>query len=159
MIELLDERSDLIMIYRLAMLEDAEKLDNLLSKLIEDEKNKYDDSIEFTAVKDFYKNIISKENTLIYLCEDKSLIVGYIYAFIDGNKGKIDALFVEKDYRNKKIASNLMQYTKNWFKEKNIDDVEISVLSDNIIAKKLYSKSGFVTFKEIMKLDIGINKK
>lgn len=142
--------------YRVATIEDAEKLDNLLSKLIEDEKNNYDDSIESTIVKGFYKNMISRENTIIYLCEDDSFIVGYIYAIINGRKGKIDALFVEKDYRNKKIASNLIEYIKNWFKEKNINDIEISVLSKNTIAKKLYNKKGFITFKETMKLEIDI---
>lgn len=140
--------------YRVATMEDAEKLDNLLSKLIEDEKNNYDDSIESTIVNDFYKNIIIKDDTMIYLCENHDSIVGYIYAFIDGNKGKIDALFVEKDYRNKKIASNLIEYTKKWFQDKKINYVEISVLSKNIIAKELYNKSGFTTFKEIMKMEI-----
>lgn len=143
-----------MMNYRVATMEDAEKLDNLLSKLIEDEKNNYDDSIESTIVNDFYKNIIIKDDTMIYLCENHDSIVGYIYAFIDGNKGKIDALFVEKDYRNKKIASNLIEYTKKWFQDKKINYVEISVLSKNIIAKELYNKSGFTTFKEIMKMEI-----
>lgn len=140
--------------YRVATMEDAEKLDNLLSKLIEDEKNNYDDSIESTMVNGFFKNIIIRDDTMIYLCEDYDSIVGYIYAFIDGSKGKIDALFVEKDYRNKKIASNLIEYIKKWFQEKKINHVEISVLSKNIIAKELYNKSGFTTFKEIMKMEI-----
>lgn len=143
-----------MMNYRVATMEDAEKLDNLLSKLIEDEKNNYDDSIESTMVNGFFKNIIIRDDTMIYLCEDYDSIVGYIYAFIDGSKGKIDALFVEKDYRNKKIASNLIEYIKKWFQEKKINHVEISVLSKNIIAKELYNKSGFTTFKEIMKMEI-----
>lgn len=142
--------------YRVATIEDAEELDSLLSKLIEDEKINYDDSIESTMVNGCYKNIITRDDTMIYLCEDHNSIVGYIYAFIDGSKGKIDALFVEKDYRNKKIASNLIEYTKKWFQDKKINHVEISVLSKNIIAKKLYNKSGFTTFKEIMKLESNI---
>lgn len=111
--------------YRVATIEDAEKLDDLLSKLIEDERINYDNSIESTVVKDFYKNIILSENTMIYLCEDDDSIVGYIYAFIDGSKGKIDALFVERDYRNKRVASHLLEYIKKWFQENNINQCPI----------------------------------
>lgn len=130
--------------YRVATVEDAEELDNLLSKLIQDEKRNYDGTIESTMVKDFYKNMIPRENTIIYLCEDKGVIIGYIYGFIDDKKGKIDALFVEKNYRNRKIASTLLEYIKNWFGDKNINDIEISVFSKNIIARNLYNKYGLL---------------
>lgn len=138
--------------FRMANLKDAKILDDLLTKLISDEKKNYDPSLESIHVKDFYKNIIGKDNHVIYLCEIDFVIVGYIYAFIDNqNKAIIDALFIEKDFRNQKIATELLKLIKDWISKKKIQTIEISVLSKNLIAKKLYKKFGFVPFKEIMK--------
>lgn len=140
--------------YRVANVNDAKQIDNLLTKLIADEKQ-YDNTLENIIVKDFYKNIIIKNNHIIYLCEDKGTVVAYIYTYInDKNEAIIDALFVEEEYRNKHIASNLIKLAKTWIKEKNIKNIKISVLSDNKIAKQLYIKFGFKPFKEILKIEL-----
>lgn len=140
--------------YRIANINDASKLDDLLTKLIKDEKENYDDSLELINVKDFYKNIIVKDNTIIYICEYKDLIIGYIYCFINNEKAVIDALFVEENYRNNGVASKLISLIKEYIKEKNIKNIEISVLSENKSAKSLYTKFGFKTFKEVMKTEL-----
>ena len=140
--------------FRLANINDCDQLDNLLTKLIEDER-KYDKSIEKDfKVSNFYKNCIIKNNNLIYLCEVDNSIVGYIYLIIDKDKAKIDALYVEEEYRNRGIASKLLDYAITHFKKNNIKEVEINVLSNNIAAKKLYEKKGFYTFKETMKVEL-----
>lgn len=145
--------------YRIAKLEDARELDNLLTKLIDDERTKYDNSIEPMLVQDFYKNELLHDNKRIYLCEDKGRIVGYIYIIID-NEGvaRIDALYVEEDYRHRSIASNLLEKSLEWLKEEQIKRVEISVLSENVAAKKLYEKHGFEVFKETLKIDLQKSK-
>lgn len=141
--------------YRVANIKDANKIDNLLTKLIAYEKNNYDNTIENIVVKNFYKNIIVKDDHIIYLCEDENVIIAYIYTYINDKKEAIiDALFVEKEYRNKHIASNLIKLAKAWIKEKNIKNIKINVYSKNKIAKQLYIKLGFKNFKEILKLDL-----
>lgn len=141
--------------FRIATLDDADKLDDLLTKLIDDERKNYDKTLEPIVVKDFYKNYISKNNYMIYLCEDQEKIIGYIYIIInEQNKAKIDALFVEKDYRKKGVASKLFELAISYLRQRRVIDIEISVMSKNIAAKKFYEKIGFTTFKEIKKLKL-----
>ena len=142
------------MIFREGILNDCKYLDEMLTKLIDDERRNYDSSIEEGfVVKDFYKNMIIRDKHKIYLCEIDSVIVGYIYLIID--KGaKIDALYVLDKYRKMGIASKLLDLAMLYFKEHNVNSVEIGVLSKNIAAKQLYMKYGFSTFKEIMKLEL-----
>ena len=142
------------MIFREGILNDCKYLDEMLTKLIDDERRNYDSSIEEVfVVKDFYKNMIIRDKHKIYLCEIDSVIVGYIYLIID--KGaKIDALYVIEEYRKMGIASKLLDLAMLYFKEHNVNSIEIGVLSKNIVAKKLYMKYGFSTFKEIMKLEL-----
>ena len=142
------------MIFREGTLNDCKYLDEMLTKLIDDERRNYDSSIEEGfVVKDFYKNMIIRDKHKIYLCEIDSVIVGYIYLIID--KGaKIDALYVIEEYRKMGIASKLLDLAMLYFKEHNVNSIEIGVLSKNIVAKKLYMKYGFSTFKEIMKLEL-----
>ena len=66
----------------------------------------------------------------------------------------IDALFVEENYRNKWIASRLLSYSLEEFKNNDVKYIEINVLSKNKIAKKLYKKFGFDTFKEVMRNEL-----
>lgn len=144
------------MIFREGTLNDCKYLDELLTKLIDDERRNYDSSIEEGfVVKEFYKNMIIRDKHKIYLCEIDSVIVGYIYLII-GNKdeAKIDALYVLEEYRNMKIASKLLDLAMLYFEEHNVNSVEIGVLSKNIVAKNLYMKYGFRTFKETMKLEL-----
>lgn len=142
------------MIFREGILNDCKYLDEMLTKLIDDERRNYDSSIEEVfVVKDFYKNMIIRDKHKIYLCEIDSVIVGYIYLIID--KGaKIDALYVLDKYRKMGIASKLLDLAMLYFKEHNVNSIEIGVLSKNIVAKNLYMKYGFSTFKETMKLEL-----
>lgn len=143
--------------YREANINDSFYVDQLLTKLIMDERQ-YDSNIDPNFIVDnYYINRIDAFNNKIYVCTDNNIIVGYIYAFINEfNNAKIDALYVEENYRNKNIASNLIDLVFNWLKEEKVNEVEISVLTNNIIAKKLYEKKNFSTFKEIMKSKINM---
>lgn len=122
------------------------------------DERQYDSNIDPNFIVDnYYINRIDAFNNKIYVCTDNNIIVGYIYAFINEfNNAKIDALYVEENYRNKHIASNLIDLVFNWLKEEKVNEVEISVLTNNIIAKKLYEKKNFSTFKEIMKSKINM---
>lgn len=144
----------ILMNFREAQLEDTDILDNLLTKLINDERQNYDDAIrpDF-KVKDFYKNCLGHDNKKIYLCEDNSNIIGYIYLYIDNDMvGIIDALFVEENYRGKGIASLLIDLAFKWFKDNDIKTKEISVMKDNNIARNLYINRGFKVIKETLRL-------
>ncbi len=127
------------MIFRNANNNDANKLDELLTKLIEDECQ-YDKNCKAIKVKDFYIHYILDPTKYFYLCEDDNKIVGYIYAIIENNNIKIDALYVEEDKRRLGIASKLINNVINYAHEKKFNKVVINVLSNNIKAKNLYYK-------------------
>ena len=143
-------------IIREAKLEETNKVDELLTKLIRDEKQ-YDDNInEYIFIIDYYKNVIGKENNYLLVAIVDNEIVGYLYGFIkdDGtynNKiSKLDALYVEEAYRKNKIADSLIKQFKEWSKEKQAIKMEVNVCSDNVKAKNLYNKNDFKSFQETL---------
>ena len=145
------------MIIRKATLDDAKTLNEFLTLLIKDEKQ-YDSGInENFIVTNMYENYIEDPDKMIAVAEENDKIVGYIYGYIKSNDGvylyatvKLDALYVDPNYRNRGIATSLIDYFKNWTIEQNLNDIEISVCSRNNAAKSLYNKLGFITTKEIM---------
>lgn len=125
--------------FRNAKRKDAKTLDRLLTLLIEDEKN-YDNKVESVIVKDFYINYINDPSKYFYLCEDNNKVVAYIYSKKENSNLKIDALYVLQDYRNKGIASKLIDNVISYAKENNFKTISINVLEKNIKAKNLYCK-------------------
>lgn len=141
--------------YSIAKMEDADMLDNLLTKLIADERINYDKTINQNfVVNGFYKNYIFDKNRLIYICKYNNIIVGYIYVYKENTLAVIDALYVEKKFRNKGLATKLLKYALAWIKDKKCQFVEVSVIVANTEAKKLYEKIGFKTFKETKRMEI-----
>ena len=145
---------------READIKDANTLDKLLTLLVQDER-KYDDTISSTFILiDYHKNYLKNKNNICYVYEDNNEIVAYIDGKIvnDGaevvDTFKINALYVLDDYRNKGIATNLIETIINDAKNRGITNFEIGVMSENYNAKKLYEKFGFVTYKEIQRLKI-----
>ena len=143
---------------REAKIEDAKKLDNLLTLLVQDERQ-YDSNISpLFVVIDYHKNYLKKKNNICYVYEENNDIVAYIDGLIvnDGtdvsDTFKINALFVKEEYRDKGIATDLMNKIIEDVDQRNITNIEIGVLSNNVKAKKLYEKFNFKTYKEIMSL-------
>ena len=139
------------MIIRVLDDERANICDNLLTKLIQDERQ-YDKSIDKGfVVKDYFKNVIKNEENILLCYEENNIIKGYIYLkqIINNNKKGylIDGLYVEELYRNKGIASKLIEKALNITKDNGIEVLEINVMSQNKKAIKLYKKYGFNEFK------------
>lgn len=148
------------MLYRKALMKDAKCLDNLLTKLIQDERQ-YDDNIdENFRVTNFYQYYIQDKTKLLFLAEDNNKIIGYIYGYFDkdattNNKvAYLDALFIDNEYRHQGIANKLINEFKKWARENNCTSMEVNVCSNNIKAKNLYLKNNFQTFKETLKCKI-----
>lgn len=146
---------------RKANINDCKVLNNLLTKLIRDEK-KYDSNInENITINNFYESVILKEETCIFLAEENNKIIGYIYGFIcnEGNTvnnltSLLDAIYVEEDYRNKKIGDKLIREFKNWCDLKNVKYIKVNVYIKNEYAIKLYEKHGFKPKAYTMKLEM-----
>lgn len=130
---------------------DAKQCDDLLTKLVLDER-KYDKNIdENFIVKDYFKSIIQKENHYVLAYFKDNIIVGYIYLKpieTDNKLGYlIDGLYVLEEYRNQKIAKSLILESLNILSKLDIEYIDINVMWDNEVAKNLYKYLGFDEFK------------
>ena len=149
-----------MIIKEVSELDEANICDDLLTKLILDEK-KYNENInENFTVRDYYKNYIGKDDSKLLIAKVNDEIVGFIFTKIivdeteKKSSAKIDALYVTSEKRNLGIATKLIENTKNWLKEKNVSNITINVIYENEIAKKLYNKLGFKNYYVTLKCSI-----
>lgn len=135
--------------------EEAKKADELLTKLIHFESNFNKNINPNYIVHNHFKCNIN-DNTCLAIAIQNNEIVGFIFGFIiESNAylnkiGKIEALFVENQYRGQHIGTELIIYFKKWAKIKGVDIFEIEVLSSNKNAVDIYKKNGFKINKNTM---------
>ncbi len=124
--------------------EDACKCDKLLNKLVLDER-KYDNSIsENTKILNYFKYVISQKNNFLlgYYIDDN--IVGYSFIKgIDNETALLDGIYVEEEYRNKGIATELITVAFEICKNNKIKFLDVNVMYENKVAQRLYNKFGF----------------
>lgn len=144
-----------------ATIDNVKLANTYLTKLINDEK-KYDLNInENCVVETFYENIIHDEDKCILFAKIDDEIVGYLYGFLENTgdtyikgKTKLEAMYVDADFRGNNIGSKLIDYFIKWSKEKKAKYIELSVCDSNETAINLYSKKGFKRVKTIMEVEI-----
>ena len=146
------------MIEKIKTRELADKCDELLTKLILDERN-YDESIDSDCeIKNYFNNYVNDEDKILlgYLVNDS--LVGYIYAYetVSNNvKGLfIDGLYVESEYRNQGIAKQLINEVVLEAEKREVKFIDIKVMNNNEIAKKLYNSLDFNVFKVMMRKEM-----
>lgn len=151
-----------IKIVRAASKDMAIVANSYLTKLIHDEK-KYDKSINDNCiVESLYDNFYKNENVCILLAKHKEEYVGYLFGnIIDTGdayiikKAKLDAMFVDENYRGNKIGVRLIEEFKKWAIKKDIRVIELTVCNDNKSAINLYEKCNFIKAKSVMEYHIG----
>ena len=144
------------MIIRVLDEERASTCDMLLTKLIQDEIQ-YDNSIDKDfVVNNYFKNTIKNENNILLCYEEDNIIKGYIYLKPVNNDNQngylIDGLYVDIAYRNNGIATKLIDNALTIIKD--VDFIDINVMSQNIDAINLYKKFGFNEFKISLRKNI-----
>lgn len=144
------------MIIRVLDEERASTCDMLLTKLIQDERQ-YDNSIDKDfVVNNYFKNTIKNENNILLCYEEDNIIKGYIYLKPVNNDNQngylIDGLYVDIAYRNNGIATKLIDNALAIIKD--VDFIDINVMSQNIDAVNLYKKFGFNEFKISLRKNI-----
>lgn len=128
--------------------EDANKCDKLLNKLVLDER-KYDNSIsEDAKILNYFKYMIrQKYNFLLGYYIDNN-IVGYAFIKgIDKETALLDGLYVEEEYRNKGIATELIKTAFETCKNNKIKFLDVNVMYQNKEVQSLYNKLGFVNLR------------
>lgn len=134
---------------------DADRCDELLTKLIHDERQ-YNDTIEDNyIVTNHFNKMLDDENIIILAYYINKTIVGYILIRkMANNTCLLDGLYVEKEYRNKGIGKSLLTEAISRIKNMNVKYVDINVMYNNIIAKHIYEKLGFVGYEIKMRKSI-----
>lgn len=146
------------MIVRVLDVERANICDDLLTKLIQDER-KYNNFIDkHFVVKNYFQIVIKNENNILLCYEEDAMIKGYIFLkSIEDNNRKgylIDGLYVIERDRNKGIATKLIESALNVIKDKNVYFVDINVMANNSVAINLYKSFGFNEFEITFRKDI-----
>ena len=134
---------------------DADRCDELLTKLIQDERQ-YNDTIDDNyIVTNHFNQMLDDENIIILAYYINKTIVGYILIRrTSNNTCLLDGLYVEKEYRNKGIGKSLLTEAISRIKNMNIKYVDINVMYNNIIAKHIYEKLGFVGYEIKMRKSV-----
>ena len=134
---------------------DADRCDELLTKLIQDERQ-YNDTIdEDYIVTNHFNKMLDDENIIILGYYINEIIVGYILIRrTSNNTCLLDGLYVEKEYRNKGIGNSLLKDAISRIKNMNVKYVDINVMYNNIIAKHMYEKLGCVGYEIKMRRSI-----
>ena len=145
-----------------AKLEDAKEIDNMLTSLIQDERENYDKNINKNyEVKNFYEKYIDNKDSCILVAKANNQILGYVYGFIQNNgqvfntkKAQLDAIFVKKECRGNGIAKSLIQELTKWANKEGATYIELSVCKENEKARNLYTNNGFQEEKLILRKKI-----
>lgn len=140
-----------------ATVNDVKKANDFLTRLIQDEKQ-YDRNInENLVIESLYENLITNDNNCVLLAKVNEEIVGYLFGFIEDSntaylerKAKLEAMFVDENFRGNKIGKLLIEEFKTWVQKKECKYIELSVCKENTSAINLYKKEGFKDLKTIM---------
>lgn len=142
---------DMKIIIKEASVEKVKNANSFLTMLINSER-KYDENLmDNVVINEFYEH--KKENSIIYFAYDNEDIIGYIYGFIKKDDlavsivAQLDALFIKKEYRGKKVAQKLIEEFKIWCNLQGAKYIEVVAYCDNMEAIKTYLKQGFMPQK------------
>ena len=143
------------MIKEVKNVEDANKCDELLTKLILDER-KYNDLIDNNIViKNHFSKMLDDEDAILLAYYLDKLIVGYILIRkINENLCLLDGLYVLEEYRNQKIASSLLNEAIDRCKKINVKYIDINVIEKNELAKRIYKKLDFTEYEVKLRKNI-----
>lgn len=78
------------------------------------------------------------------LCLIDGKIIGFINFWITFDSATINQIATKKEYRNKGIATNLLEYAETLLKKENVEFFTLEVRESNVAAINLYLKFGFI---------------
>jgi ribosomal protein S18 acetylase RimI-like enzyme len=148
---------------REAKREDVKDIESLSGKLLDfhlqlDEYYRLRPNLENGSHK-YFEDLVTSEDSVVFVAEDNGAIIGYLAGKIEerspvfevDKRGWIDSAYLLEEYRGQEIGKKLTQRMLEWFKEREIEYVEISVDSRNKLGVKVWSSLGFETWLFVMK--------
>ncbi len=117
---------------------------------------------KYKGLDKYTKDQLKDKNVRMLVAEGDGKVIGRIVgvvleasSYIMPEKiGNIDDTFIKEDYRYKKIGEKLLNELLEWFKEKKIKHIELSVDARNKIGIKAWRKFGFYNYRIEMRKDL-----
>ena len=78
----------------------------------------------------------------VYLYNDK--VVGYMFGLHILDEYHLNNIAVKKEFRQKRVASNLLKNMKYYLIDIKVKSVLLEVNASNLCARNLYEKTGFI---------------
>jgi len=108
---------------------------------------------------EYPKSIIESDDSDFLVAVVEGIIVGFIHinvmktppynAVVPHNYAEIMAFMVTEKNRNAGIGLNLINYAKQWCKDRNLEYIELTSLSNAEEANSFYNKNNFTTVSHI----------
>lgn len=108
--------------------------------------------------RDFFKRLLLKTDHICYLARKDGKAVGYVLGkirkqtdddlleFKPAKEAEIIDLFVLEEYRGQGIGHGLLSAIENYFRGQHCTSLELMVMTENPVARKVYSNFGFKDF-------------
>lgn len=75
--------------------------------------------------------------------DDKAVIIGYCISTVEKEKGEIESLFIEEEFRKNRLGNKLIANAIEWLKEKRCNKILVSVADGHEGVFDFYMKNGF----------------
>lgn len=87
---------------------------------------------------------MDKKDIRIEIVENnKGIIVGYCISTVEKEKGEIESLFIEEEFRKHRLGNTLIADAIEWLKEKRCNKILVSVAEGHEEVFGFYIKQGF----------------
>ncbi|MGF1943684.1 GNAT family N-acetyltransferase [Enterococcus casseliflavus] len=125
---------------------------SFVKEYIESHRNLFLDNLILISDMDVFAEKITKLGEVFVFFDSnqspRGLIAGYMNDF-KTKKSYISLLFVDVDYGNKGVATQLIKHFEKKSIEKGMSSIEVRTIKANNIAIYLYLKNKFIVNKEI----------
>ncbi len=109
-------------------------------------------------IKEYLRQAMEAENSLVLVALDEGNAIGYSYSLINEKSnlddrekyGCIHDLFITVLYRRKGIGAKMLGEILKWFHSRDIHRIELDVLTQNRAASSFWKKHGFKDFKRTL---------
>ncbi len=113
-------------------------------------------------IRNYYFKQLSSEDAVFYIASNNSVSIGYICAQIQKAPpvhrvqrfGYIDGLFVKNGCRRMGIGTNLVGLAKEWFKEREISVIQLTVAWKNQVGMLFWERCGFTEIMRRMRMQL-----
>lgn len=146
-----------------ADIKDFNDIIRLNTELFKNEYRRFDKTLNLKwtrskSGKNYFKEQITKKDSLCLVIESKKRIVGYLCGGLSirafyrekARCAELENMFVDKRFRNKGLGVKLVHRFINWCKQKNVNYISVTASVKNKQASKFYINLGFKDYDLIL---------